>query len=70
MASVQRRLDVLVGETRVGELRSTRDGARERAAFRYHAGWLGSPARYGLDPTLPLVEGAQFAPAARDAGQS
>ncbi len=60
--SIQRRLDVLVGDTLVGHLRYTQEGRREHAAFEYAAAWLAEPARYAIDPTLPLVPGPQFAP--------
>ncbi len=62
--SVQRQLDVLVGDTLVGQIRYTQEGRREHAAFEYAATWLSDPARYKIDPTLPLVRGPQFAPRA------
>jgi len=64
--SVQRRLDVLIGDTLVGHLRYTLDGRREHASFEYAVEWLGLPTRYAIDPTLPLVSGPQFAPRVTD----
>ena len=64
--SIQRRLDVLVGDTLVGHLRYTQEGRREHASFEYAEAWLGTPTRYAIDPTLPLVSGPQFAPRVTD----
>ncbi len=61
-AASQRQLDVLVGDRLVGHLRFTQEGRREHAAFTYADAWLTDPARYEIDPTLPLVAGPQFPP--------
>ncbi len=58
-------MDVLVGDVLVGHLRFTHEGRREHAAFEYAPSWLADPARYEIDPTLPLVAGFQFPPHAR-----
>lgn len=68
--SIQRLLDVLVGDTLVGHLRYTQEGRREHAAFEYTTRWLTDPTRYAIDPTLPLVSGPQFAPNTKDADAS
>lgn len=52
--------------TLVGRLHYNRDGARESAIFEYDDAWLATPAAFALDPTLPLVRGAQFHKAVRD----
>jgi serine/threonine-protein kinase HipA len=65
-----RQFDVLVGNTLVGYLRFTHDGRREHSTFEYAREWLAVPARYEIDPTLPLVSGPQFPPYARIAGSS
>ena len=57
---------MLVGDTLVGHLRYTQEGRREHASFEYVAEWLGTPTRYAIDPTLPLVNGPQFAPRGTD----
>lgn len=62
----QRTLDVLLGDTPVGQLRFTHDGRRQHAAFEYAAHWLTSQHRYAIDPLLPLVAGQQFTPHAKD----
>jgi serine/threonine-protein kinase HipA len=67
---MQRTLDVLLGDTRIGHLRHTQDGRREHASFEYAAEWLAEPRRHPIDPTLPLVRGPQFAPHAKDADGS
>ncbi len=58
-------MDVLVGNVLVGHLRYTHEGRREHAAFEYATSWLADPARYEIDPTLPLVSGFQFPPHAK-----
>jgi serine/threonine-protein kinase HipA len=63
--ATQRTLDVLVGDSLVGHLRFTHDGRREFAHFAYATAWLAGADRYRIDPTLPLVAGAQFAPHAK-----
>mgnify|MGYP001581342620 FL=1 len=52
--------------TLVGRLHYNRDGARESAVFEYDDAWLATRSAFALDPTLPLVRGAQFHKAARD----
>ena len=47
-------------------LHCNRDGARESAAFEYDPKWLGSTARFAIDPTLALVAGPQFHKKPRD----
>jgi len=64
--AVQRRLDVLIGDTLVGHLRYSLEGRREHSSFEYDAEWLGTRTRYPIDPTLPLVSGPQFAPRVTD----
>jgi len=64
--SIQRRLDVLIGDTCIGHLRYTQEGRPEHASFEYAAEWLGTRTRYTIDPTLPLVSGPQFAPRVTD----
>ncbi len=68
--SGQRQLDVLVGDQLVGHLRFTQEGRREHAAFTYADSWLADPARYEIDPTLPLVTGPQFPPHSKGANGS
>ncbi len=68
--AIQRTLDVLVGDALVGHLRFTHDGRREHAAFEYARAWLAHADRYSIDPTLPLVSGAQFPPRAAEATAS
>lgn len=59
-----------MGDVLVGQLRFTHEGRREHAAFAYAPEWLADPARFEIDPTLPLVEGAQFPPHADAADAS
>ena len=61
-------IDVLVGEDArlVGRIRYNAEGARENAAFEYDAAWLAAADRFAVDPSLPLVRGAQFHKRARD----
>lgn len=66
----QRTLDVLVGNALVGHLRFAHDGRREHASFEYAEKWLTRADRYVIDPTLPLVTGAQFPPHAKVATAS
>jgi len=68
--TVQRQLDVLIGEMLVGHLRFTLEGRREHAAFEYAVTWLADANRYEIDPTLPLVSGPQFPPHTRVPGAS
>jgi serine/threonine-protein kinase HipA len=65
-AAIQQRLDVLAGDTLVGHLRFTRDGRREHSVFEYADAWLIDAQRYAIDPTLPLVQGPQFPPHAKE----
>jgi len=62
---VQRVLDVLLGDTVIGLLRGTHEGPREHASFQYADAWFADPQCFPIDPALPLVAGAQFAPASR-----
>jgi serine/threonine-protein kinase HipA len=48
------------GPYRVGTLHYDINGSRERAAFTYDPTWLEHPARFAIQPGLPLVSGAQF----------
>jgi len=57
---MKRRIAVCLGVEPIGELRYDRQGQRERAAFAYRADWLADPARFTIDPALPLVSGFQF----------
>lgn len=59
---MRRTIEVFLGtDSRpVGRIRYDVDGAREHAAFEYDAGWLAAVDRFAIDPTLPLVSGAQF----------
>lgn len=41
-------------------------GARESAAFEYHASWLAAPDRFAIEPALALVSGPQFHRQTRD----
>jgi len=65
---MRRTIEVFVGkEPRlIGTIRYDAQGARERAAFEYDAGWLSGPERFAIDPLLPLVSGAQFHRKSRD----
>lgn len=65
-ATALRHVDVLVGDTHLGQLRYQQDGRREHADFEYASSWLADPARYEIDPTLPLVSGFQFPPHTRN----
>jgi serine/threonine-protein kinase HipA len=55
-------MDVLIGDDPrlVARLEYEGRGARERAAFEYSPGWLGSADRFTIDPALQLVAGMQF----------
>jgi hypothetical protein len=57
---MKRAIAVCLGEEPIGELRYDRQGRRESAAFAYRADWLADPARFAVDPALPLVSGVQF----------
>jgi serine/threonine-protein kinase HipA len=59
---MKRTLQVFLGdEARLaGTLHYDQNGARERAAFTYDESWLAAPARFAIEPNLPLVAGAQF----------
>jgi serine/threonine-protein kinase HipA len=59
---VKRTLQVHLGDEsrRVGTLHYDQNGAREHGAFAYDEAWLAAKERFALDPTLPLVAGAQF----------
>ena len=57
-----RTIEVCLGDAQrlVGTVRYNQEGARESAAFEYHATWLASPERFSIDPALRLVAGPQF----------
>lgn len=59
---MKRTLQVHLGdESRlVGSLHYEQHGAREHAAFSYDEAWLAAKDRFAVEPTLPLVAGAQF----------
>ena len=59
---MKRTLQVHLGDEsrRVGTLNYDQNGAREHGAFAYDEAWLAAKERFALDPTLPLVAGAQF----------
>lgn len=59
---MKRTLQVCVGGDGrlVGTLHYDQNGAREHAAFVYDETWLAYADRFGLEPNLPLVTGAQF----------
>ena len=65
---MRRQIEVFLGEPPrlIGRLRHEAQGARESAAFEYDPSWLASADRFALDPTLPLVAGAQFHRRRRD----
>ncbi|HEX6152432.1 MAG TPA: HipA domain-containing protein [Solirubrobacterales bacterium] len=66
----ERRVEVFVQvdgtELLAGELWSHRRRDRESTTFSYAAGYLGHPAAFELDPSLPLRDGAQQTPAGRE----
>lgn len=49
----------------VGRLWARRSRNRETATFEYNANWLGSPARFALEPALVLGGGPQHTPQGR-----
>lgn len=55
-------IKVVIGDGRhpVGELRFESGGGREASVFTYDASWLASPARFAIDPALPLRPGPFF----------
>ena len=58
---MKRNIDVMMGnDGQVGTLHYDLQDRRENAAFEYGAVWLGDPARFALEPTLPLQAGPQF----------
>jgi len=59
---MKRTIQVFVGDQAswAGTLHYDAVGSRERAAFSYADDWLGSPDRFALEPSLPLVPGPQF----------
>lgn len=59
---MKRNIQVALGTAAIslGELRYDWQGRRESAAFTYTPDWLTYPARFAIDPTLPLVSGFQF----------
>jgi len=65
-----RRVEVFVqvdgDDLRVGELWSHRRRNRESATFAYSPEYLGHPAAFELDPTLPLRDGLQQTPTGRE----
>jgi len=65
---MRRTIRVLLGDEQrlVGTLRYDQEGARESTAFEYDGGWLAGSDRFAIDPTLPLVAGAQFHRKTRD----
>src|SRR5215470_5554983 len=50
----------------IGTLRYDQVGGRESSAFEYDNGWLAASTHFAIDPTLPLVTGAQFHRKTRD----
>ena len=50
----------------VGTLHYDQQGARESTMFEYDPTWLADPARFVLEPGLPLVAGPQFHRKTRD----
>jgi serine/threonine-protein kinase HipA len=66
---MRRAISVCLGDSTeaIGVLYHDRDGRREHAAFAYDERWLSHRDRFAIDPTLPLVTGAQF-PERRDGG--
>jgi serine/threonine-protein kinase HipA len=65
---VKRTIEVCFGEEArpLGVIHYNQQGARENAAFEYSPAWLSSKSRFPVDPSLPLVEGAQFRPRSKD----
>jgi serine/threonine-protein kinase HipA len=59
---MNRTIAVFLGDAarRVGTLRFDMQGARQSAAFEYHAEWLARTDVFALEPNLPLVRGMQF----------
>lgn len=49
----------------VGRLWTRSHNGRESATFRYDENWLKRPDAFALEPSLPLVDGAQYTPAGR-----
>jgi serine/threonine-protein kinase HipA len=65
---MRRTIRVLLGEEQrlIGTVRYDQEGARESTAFEYDGAWLAASDRFAIDPTLPLVVGAQFHRKTRD----
>ncbi|MBI5531592.1 MAG: type II toxin-antitoxin system HipA family toxin [Deltaproteobacteria bacterium] len=65
---MKRRIQVCLGhEARpLGVLRHDSQGSRESASFEYDPDWLTAADRFTVDPTLPLVAGAQYHRQARE----
>ncbi len=59
---MSRTIHVALGENArpLGALHFDARGARENAAFEYHAEWLRSSGGFQIEPGLPLVTGPQF----------
>ncbi len=60
---MKRLIQVYIGDSarHVGSIRYEAQGARESAVFEYKRAWLEAAERFAIDPSLPLVAGAQFA---------
>jgi serine/threonine-protein kinase HipA len=65
---VKRTIAVSFGEEArpLGVIHYNQQGARENAAFEYSPAWLSSKSAFTIDPSLPLVEGAQFRRRSKD----
>ena len=65
---MKRTIRVHIGDEarRVGTLHYDQQGARESAAFEYHATWLADAGRFAIEPALALVTGPQFHRKTRD----
>lgn len=63
-----RRVRVALGERleAVGEIVFETDGVRETSMFRYDAGWLASPRRFPVAPTMPLSPAPFYASSSRE----
>ncbi len=59
---MKRTIDVLLGEAQrpLGTLHYDRLGSRESASFAYSDDWLADARSWTVDPSLRLVEGAQY----------
>lgn len=65
---MKRTIRVCIGDQGrlVGTLHYDQQGARESAAFEYHASWLADLDRFAIKPELALVGGPQFRRKMRD----